>query len=86
MVREKITLTHHYTKLPEVTLHYVSAGEGDTVVLLHGWPQTWYGWRYVIPQLAKNYHVIAPDLRGLGVSSEYQFVDSGNNRWNSAGG
>ena len=73
MVREKIALTHHYIKLPEVTLHYVSAGEGDAVVLLHGWPQTWYEWRYVIPQLAKNYHVIAPDLRGLGDSTRPLF-------------
>ena len=66
---ENITLTHHHVKLPEVTLHYVSAGEGDTVVLLHGWPQTWFEWRHVISQLAKNYHVIAPDLRGLGDST-----------------
>lgn len=73
MAREKIRLAHNYVKLPEVTLHYVSAGEGDAVVLLHGWPQTWYEWRYVIPQLAKNYHVIAPDLRGLGDSTRPLF-------------
>lgn len=35
---------HQYAKLPEVTLYYVMAGEGDTVVLLHGWPQTSYMW------------------------------------------
>jgi pimeloyl-ACP methyl ester carboxylesterase len=55
--------------LGDVQLHYVSAGAGEPVVLLHGWPTTWYEWRDVIPVLAERYHVIAPDLRGLGDSS-----------------
>ena len=46
-------------------LHYVSAGSGFPVVLLHGWPQTWFEWRHVIARLAPRYRVIAPDLRGL---------------------
>ncbi len=62
-------LKHNYAKLPEVTLHYVTAGEGDAVVLLHGWPETWYMWRHIIPDLAQRYTVIAPDLRGIGDSS-----------------
>ena len=45
-------------------------GKGDPVVLLHGWPETWYEWRHVMPALAKNYTVIAPDLPGLGDSSK----------------
>lgn len=53
-----------------VELHYVRAGEGDPVVLLHGWPQTWYEWRHVIPDLAADYAVIAPDLRGMGDSEK----------------
>ena len=40
------------------------------MVLLHGWPETWYAWHKVIPALAKNYTVIAPDLRGIGDSSK----------------
>jgi pimeloyl-ACP methyl ester carboxylesterase len=51
-------------------LHYVIGGHGDPVVLLHGWPETWYEWRHVMPALAKNHTVIAPDLRGLGDSSK----------------
>jgi pimeloyl-ACP methyl ester carboxylesterase len=48
-------------------------GEGDPIVLLHGFPQTWYEWRDIIPQLiANNYTVIAPDLRGLGDSERPQ--------------
>ncbi|RFB70861.1 MULTISPECIES: alpha/beta fold hydrolase [unclassified Herbaspirillum] len=62
-------LTHHFADLTDVTLHYVTAGSGFPVVLLHGIPQTSHEWRYVIPHLAKKYRVIAPDLRGLGDSS-----------------
>ena len=50
-------------------LHYVIAGQGEPVVLLHGWPQTWYEWRKIIPALAARYTVIAPDMRGIGDSS-----------------
>src|SRR5690606_29933915 len=50
-------------------LHYVAAGTGEPIVLLHGWPETCYQWRHVIPKLADRYCVIAPDLRGLGDSS-----------------
>jgi len=53
-----------------VQIHYVIGGHGNPVVLLHGWPETWYEWRHVMPALAKNYTVIAPDLRGLGDSSK----------------
>lgn len=53
-----------------IRMHYVVAGGGRPVVLLHGWPQTWYMWRKVIPRLAKHYTVIAPDLRGYGLSSK----------------
>jgi len=60
---------HDYADLGEVRLHYVAIGEGPAVVLLHGWPQTWYMWRDVMPALAARYRVIAPDLRGLGDSS-----------------
>ena len=62
-------LAHHYADLSEVRMHYVTAGEGFPVVLLHGWPQTWYAWRGIIDRLAPHYRVIAPDLRGLGDTS-----------------
>lgn len=62
-------LVHAYADLGEVKLHYVVAGRGFPVVLLHGWPHTWYAWRHVIARLADRYMLIAPDLRGLGDSS-----------------
>lgn len=62
-------ITHDFAQVDDVMLHYVTSGRGPAVVLLHGWPQTWYGWRHIIPVLARRYTVIAPDLRGLGDSS-----------------
>jgi pimeloyl-ACP methyl ester carboxylesterase len=55
---------------PGLRLHYVTAGEGGhTVVLLHGFPQTWWQWRLVIPPLVEaGYRVVAPDYRGAGHS------------------
>ena len=60
---------HHTDTIGEIDIHYVRMGSGTPLVLLHGWPQTWYAWRHIIPTLAKYYTVIAPDLRGLGDSS-----------------
>ena len=62
-------ITHHFADLDGVTLHYLRAGKGDPVVLVHGIPQTSHEWRYVMPHLAERYTVIAPDLRGLGDST-----------------
>jgi pimeloyl-ACP methyl ester carboxylesterase len=49
-------------------VNYARGGHGPTLVLLHGYPQTWYMWRKVLPALAEHYTVIAPDLRGSGGS------------------
>lgn len=65
---DALALTHHTATVNGIKLHYVMAGSGEPVVLLHGWPQTWYEWRRVIPDLAARYTVIAPDLRGFGDS------------------
>src|SRR5438105_554235 len=51
-----------------VRLHYVREGSGPLVVLLHGWPQHSYCWRYAIPQLSPHCSVLAPDMRGYGLS------------------
>jgi pimeloyl-ACP methyl ester carboxylesterase len=64
-----MSITHDYYDSGEVVTHYVRAGAGDPVVLLHGWPESWYSWKKIIPALAERYTVIAPDLRGLGDSS-----------------
>lgn len=64
------TFTHHKAKINGIQIHYVIGGKGEPVVLLHGWPQSWYMWRKVMPILAQGYTVIAPDLRGFGESSK----------------
>ncbi len=60
---------HQTAEVNGVRIHYVIGGKGEAVVLLHGFPQTWYEWHKVMPALAAKYTVIAPDLRGLGESS-----------------
>jgi pimeloyl-ACP methyl ester carboxylesterase len=59
---------------PGLRLHYVLVGQGErTVILLHGFPQTWWEWRHVIPALVDaQFRVIAPDYRGAGHSSRPQ--------------
>jgi len=53
-----------------VRLAYHWAGDGPLLVLLHGWPQTSYCWRHVMPELARSHTVVAPDLRGYGGSDK----------------
>jgi pimeloyl-ACP methyl ester carboxylesterase len=64
------TFSHHMAEVNGVKLHFVSGGTGEPVVLLHGFPQTWYEWHRIMPVLAERYTIIAPDLRGMGASSQ----------------
>lgn len=62
--------SHHKAEVNGVRLHYVTGGRGEPVVLLHGWAQTWYTWRRVMPLLsAAGFTVVVPDLRGMGDSA-----------------
>lgn len=59
-----------YADLGEVRLHYVEAGEGPLVALLHGFPEFWFSWRFQIPALVgAGFRVVAPDMRGYNLSS-----------------
>lgn len=64
------TLQHKFTDVNGIRLHYVEQGKGELVILLHGWPEFWYCWRKQIPELAKHFHVVAPDLRGFNESDK----------------
>lgn len=57
-----------FTEHKAAGLDYVIGGHGPTLVLLHGYPQTWYEWRALLPQLSRRYTVIAPSLPGAGKS------------------
>lgn len=60
--------TSQYLTIGDVNIHYVKTGKGSPVLLLHGFPETMYTWRYLIPALAKSHTVIAVDLPGIGKS------------------
>ncbi|WET77321.1 alpha/beta hydrolase [Amycolatopsis sp. QT-25] len=60
---------HEFADVDGVKMHYVTGGKGAPLVLLHGWPQTWYGWHRVMPALAEHFTVYALDLPGLGDST-----------------
>ncbi|TDC68631.1 alpha/beta fold hydrolase [Streptomyces hainanensis] len=64
--------TSEFAEVNGVRLHYVVGGEGDPLVLLPGWPRTWYQFRGIMPPLAEHRRVIAVDLRGMGDSAKPQ--------------
>lgn len=59
-------LAHHTAVVNGLRTHWVEAGEGPLVLLLHGFPETWFAWRHQIAPLAEHFRVVAPDLRGYG--------------------
>ena len=58
----------HKVQVGGIGINYVRGGHGPTLLLLHGYPQTWYSWNGILPALARHYTVIAPDLPGAGLS------------------
>jgi len=55
---------HAYAHFNNIRMHYVTAGDGPLMVMLHGFPEFWYSWRHQIPVMAERYRVVAPDMRG----------------------
>ena len=66
------TFTSRYIDTGEVRLHAVTGGDGPPLLLVHGWPQTWYAWRMLMPALARDFSVVAVDQRGIGLSGKPQ--------------
>jgi pimeloyl-ACP methyl ester carboxylesterase len=66
-----IELREGYAEVGDLSLHYLEAGEGPLIVLLHGFPEFWFGWRLQIePLAAAGFRVVAPDTRGYNLSSK----------------
>jgi pimeloyl-ACP methyl ester carboxylesterase len=63
-----VGFSEHKTRVAGIGLDYVIGGHGPTLVLIHGYPQTWYEWHGIMPALAEHYTIIAPDLPGAGKS------------------
>ena len=69
-------MTEHYIKVNGIQLHYMEEGQGELVILLHGFPEFWFGWRKQIPVLSKKYRVVAVDMRGYNLSDKPTDVQS----------
>jgi pimeloyl-ACP methyl ester carboxylesterase len=59
-------VTHRFLDAGGLRVHVAEAGSGEPLVMLHGWPQNWFAYRFVIGPLAERFRVICPDLRGFG--------------------
>src|SRR5215471_11869032 len=59
-----------------VKIHYVTAGKGPLVVMIHGFPDYWYSWRNQMPELAKHFQVVAIDMRGYNKSDQPTGVEN----------
>jgi pimeloyl-ACP methyl ester carboxylesterase len=64
------TFNSRFVDIGELRLHAVIGGEGPPLLLIHGWPQSWYAWRMLMPTLARHFEVIAVDQRGMGLSDK----------------
>lgn len=64
------TFRSRYVRAGDQRLHVVIGGEGPPLLMVHGWPQTWYQYRLLMPTLAREYEVIVPDQRGIGLSAK----------------
>ncbi|MCX5602473.1 alpha/beta hydrolase [Streptomyces phaeochromogenes] len=64
------TFTSRYVDTDDLRLHAVTGGQGPPLLLLAGWPQTWYAWRLLMPSLAQDFQVVAVDPRGVGLSDK----------------
>lgn len=62
--------THGFVTANGIDVHFVEAGTGPLLLLLHGFPEFWYSWRHQIPGLARHFHVVAPDRRGINETTK----------------
>ncbi|MCY1022466.1 alpha/beta fold hydrolase [Pyxidicoccus sp. MSG2] len=70
-------IRHRTVETNGIHLHLAEAGEGPLVLLLHGWPESWYSWRHQLSALAAaGYHAVAPDVRGYGRSDKPWAVEA----------
>src|SRR3954454_8705975 len=64
------TFASRYVGTDELRQHVVIGGDGPPLLLVHGWPESWYAWRLLMPALARHFEVIAVDQRGMGLSDK----------------
>ncbi len=64
------TFSSRYVQTGDLRQHVVIGGDGPPLLLVHGWPETWYAWRLLMPALARQFQVIAVDQRGIGLTDK----------------
>src|SRR4030043_2331779 len=69
MPRQKTVFDHKYADVNNIRLHYVTAGKGKLMMFLHGFPEFWYEWKDQLVEFGRDYHAVAPDMRGFNLSS-----------------
>ncbi|MEE2641316.1 MAG: alpha/beta hydrolase [Planctomycetota bacterium] len=69
-------IEHGFADSDGIKIHYASLGKGPLVILIHGFPDYWYTWRKQMPELAKNYQVVAIDQRGYNRSDQPKGVEN----------
>ncbi len=70
-------ITHRTIETNGINMHIAEAGQGPLVLLVHGFPESWYSWRHQLPALAAaGYHAVAPDVRGYGRTDAPQPIEA----------
>jgi len=69
-------ISHHYAVVNGIRLHYASSGQGKLILFLHGFPTFWYDWKDQLLDLGRDYHAVAPDLRGYNLSDKPADVEA----------
>lgn len=64
------TFKGRFVQANGIRQHVVIGGDGPPLLLVHGWPENWYAWRFLMPTLARDFTVIAPDQRGIGLTDK----------------
>jgi pimeloyl-ACP methyl ester carboxylesterase len=67
---DNTTWDHDYAHINNIRFHYVTAGDGPLMLMLHGFPEFWYSWRHQIPVMAERFRVVAPDMRGYNLTEK----------------
>jgi pimeloyl-ACP methyl ester carboxylesterase len=70
LIKQMPGFVNKYATVNGVKLHYVEGGSGSPLICLPGWPQTWYSFHTIAPELSKKYRVIIVDIRGMGNSEK----------------
>jgi pimeloyl-ACP methyl ester carboxylesterase len=70
IIKSLPNFSNHYAEVNGTKLHYVSGGQGEPLILIPGYPETWWAYRKVMPILATKYHVVVVEMRGMGSSGK----------------